>query len=369
MIRGCQGMKDDHGSGSVVAASLLIVLLHLAGCGSAPPLPAPTARVSQPRPSAVTRMPAAGDADGDGIPDADEERLAQRFAPIVYHAPTDPYRPTNVDDFLAATSLGYYDASCGRRRTNYGVVEAQTLGRHVSPETCNRDGAVSSGGTLSLTKRRTFYLADLPAAAQRGSAASERWTTYYHAYPNDRGGVTLQFWRLYAQRTRSLAGVSVSGNGGDWQGLHVVLDGSQRPAEVRLLGDEHLDTYRWEQTTREGDHVIVFADRGSHATLLRGSQHGIRHETWTSPWGGTVRWPDGKVTATGPLVNLGEKTRPLQPFIQYSGLWGDDGIWSPAYHAIDRGADRFITVWCAGHATPGLSADGAMECYPTATTP
>lgn len=372
MIRDGQVMKLGRVAPSAaVSASLLILVgLALAACT---PAPVPVARGAQapPRPRSASAAQAvqASDADGDGIADADEERLAQRFAPVVYHAAGDPHRPTNVDDFLTVTTLVYYDTTCGRRRTNYGQADAGSLARHVAPQECNRNGVVSAGGTLSLTRRRTFYLTDVPPAAQRGGATSDRWATYYHAYRNDRGGVTLQFWRFYPRRTKSLAGVSIGGHGGDWQGLHVVLDGGERPLEVRLLGDEHLETYRWEQATREGDHVVVYAERGSHATTIRGSASGIRHETWTAPRGGVVRWPDGRTTATGPLVNLGEKTRPLQPFIQYSGLWGEEGFWSPAYHAIDRGSDHFIAVWCAGHATPGLGVDGVMECYPTATTP
>jgi hypothetical protein len=78
----------------------------------------------------------------------------------------------------------------------------------------------------------------------------------------------------------------------------------------------------------------------------------IRHETWT---GGKVRWFDGKVTSSGKLINVGEKTRPMnkQVFIQYSGLWGSpgatfisSGYWGPAYNetGMSKDATGFVNV-------------------------
>jgi hypothetical protein len=60
----------------------------------------------------------------------------------------------------------------------------------------------TSDGTRSDHKHRTFYLKDLNSEDQKGSTDSREWTTYYHAYPNDVGGVTIQYWNFYASIVR-----------------------------------------------------------------------------------------------------------------------------------------------------------------------
>src|SRR3954470_14838247 len=50
----------------------------------------------------------AADADGDGLADTCETMLGARFAPIVYHSNDESNFPTNVDAFLASTSLNFY---------------------------------------------------------------------------------------------------------------------------------------------------------------------------------------------------------------------------------------------------------------------
>ena len=72
----------------------------------APPGPAPTLTCLTP-PGAP-----ASDGDGDGIADACEQALAEKFAPIIYHSSDESNYPTNVDLFLRNTSLWFYDDAC-----------------------------------------------------------------------------------------------------------------------------------------------------------------------------------------------------------------------------------------------------------------
>src|SRR4051794_25746050 len=50
--------------------------------------------------SETTESP--GDADEDGLNDAQEDFLAERFAPIVFHGERETTYPTNVDVWLAS---------------------------------------------------------------------------------------------------------------------------------------------------------------------------------------------------------------------------------------------------------------------------
>jgi hypothetical protein len=47
------------------------------------------------------------DGDGDGLTDAFEQRLVERYAPVVYHSNHESNYPTNVGDFLSQTTLWF----------------------------------------------------------------------------------------------------------------------------------------------------------------------------------------------------------------------------------------------------------------------
>ncbi|MGH7498916.1 MAG: hypothetical protein ACREL3_08705 [Gemmatimonadales bacterium] len=300
------------------------------------------------------------DQDGDGLPDSREDALARRFAPIVYHERSELHKPTNVDAFLRRVKLAYYDDDCKPDlKLELSVVTQEQLLTPWQLPTCGSSYVVRADGTRSRRKQHTYFLEDVETPADRaGSSDPSEWTTYVHAYPNDQGGVTLQYWRVYAYN-----GLFPE-HGGDWEGIHVVLDGRDRPVRVRLLGHRDIEELppalmAWERLDA-GDHPVIFADRGGHTSDAAGDWKGQRQETWQ----------------VGGLVNVGEKSRPLngQEFIRYSGLWGTPGTfyetggyWGPAYN--ETGMDEetgFITAWCEGMRDPGKVVDGVRECYPTA---
>jgi hypothetical protein len=330
----------------------------------------------------------AADGDHDGLPDPCEDALAQRFAPVVVHSTDESNLPTNVDAFLRETSLAFHDDSCGDAPDTV-VARAPTeadLGHRQMASRCQAKGEqVTSSGSRSLHKHRTFYLADVGGDERRGSGDSRDWTTYVHAYPNDVGGVTLQYWRFYAYND------AFNNHGGDWEGLHIVLDPHATVVSVRLL--QHGGSV--DLTPRDlewvGTHVIVFSEGGGHATRQSGvgilardcdldpcvvSLDDRASYIWQETWlGGKVSWPDGTVTSGGGLVNMGEKSAPLngQLFVQYSGLWGSPGIfywssgyWGPSYNETGMTADGFISSWCAGMAG---ALDRRRECWPADSEP
>jgi hypothetical protein len=324
------------------------------------------------------------DRDHDGLDDACEDQLAAQFAPVVIHSSAEPNFPTDVDDFLTRTSLSFRDDGCSEGDHTVLDAPAQgTLLHHEATSSCGAT-AVMSDGSRSLRKHRTFFLGDVAAPVRRGSADSQHWTTYVHAYPNAEGGVTLQYWRFYAFNEALMA------HGGDWEGEHVVLRADGAVARVRLLGHTSIDERSPSEMTWEGTHPVVYSDVGSHtsrptgdgivasgcprgrtcAVSLGDARTFVRQETWA---GGDVTWPDGRVTPGGGLLNVGEKTSPMngQQFIRYSGLWGSpgtfyasSGYWGPAYNETSMRPDGFVEAWCDGMAGP---LDRAKECWATHT--
>ena len=166
------------------------------------------------------------DVDDDKITDTCEQTLAEKYAPIVYHSSDESNYPTNVDWLLQKTAL--YFNSVTKSELDRKIIDkpsqAALLGQKV--EISNTPSiTVDSDGTRSERKETSFYLEDVAEGFRRGSTNSQEWTTYFHAYPNDIQGITIQYWRFYAYND------AVNNHGGDWEGIHIVLDENLRPAQ------------------------------------------------------------------------------------------------------------------------------------------
>lgn len=337
------------------------------------------------------------DLDRDGLPDSLEQELAEKYAPIVIHDPKEPNLPTNVKLFLPQTELWFYDDQCKPKRVKISDTFGQTIPHRRQPACVASEGQFDSHGTRSRDKQRSFFLRLASESPRRGSVDPRNWTTYYHAYPNDGGGVTIQYWRFYAYNTGMIFGfkTSLGSHEGDWEAIHIVLDARHQPLVARFLGHRSISTEPWSALLKEGDHLLVKSEKGGHTSRPMEKADAqrignfIRQETWS---GGLVDWPanhplrprDSTRSTGGALVNIGEKTAPMNgvEFIQYSGLWGNrksggflsglrSGYWGPAYNETGMEGD-FITAWCGGMTeilkARLLVADGETlrECYPTA---
>ena len=308
------------------------------------------------------------DRDGNGLPDELELRLANQFAPIVFYDPDEPNLPTRVDQFLKMTQLWFFSKYCSQQQVLIGATDGSIPRNTVS--SCRVPGeTVDSYGTRSASKTSTFYLSNVSTEARRGSEDPQNWVTYVHSYPNEAGGVTLQYWRFYPFNTSYWFGVHLEGgdHGGDWEAIHVVLGPGPgyAPLEVRLLGHRDLSTVPWSRVIHEGTHPLIVCAKGSHTSeLATPSQLAhrsglVEQQSWT---GGTVRWPGRAAPQpSGPLVLLGQKTRPMpgMEWIQYSGLWGTrekagvlpvyrSGYWGPAFNETGIRSDGFFSAWCEG---------------------
>lgn len=160
---------------------------------------------------ALTQAAESEDLDHYGLPDALEQQLAERYAPVVYHVSDEPNLPTDAGLFLHTAELWYYDPNCRPVSRRISSLMEGTVPRlHMDP-CCQGDPPVDSWTTRSAAKTRTFYLKDLPPNDRRGSSDPAWWTTYFHAYPNNLGGVTIQYWRFYSYNTSEFLGHTAEG--------------------------------------------------------------------------------------------------------------------------------------------------------------
>ncbi len=343
-------------------------------------------------------LPAPQDLDQDGIPDGLEQELAERHAPLLLMDPNEPNLPMDVHRFLASTELWSYEESCAPARTLISAAfrELRTTNRF---ESCN-GLSMTSHGTRSFGKRRTFYLRPVNVAIRKGSASPLEWATYFHAYRNESRGITVQYWRFYAYNTGYWRGMEIpaASHEGDWEAIHVVLGPppSFNPVLIRLLGHQKIESHAWRDVIATGGHAVIGVEKGGHTSVLANRADLARlsaflqHESWT---GGRVCWPSKNrnaggdtVSSGGPLRNLGEKTSPMKgmEFLLYTGLWGSreaglfgyyrSGYWGPAMNETSMRRDGFIAAWCEGMAEPakeiGYRDIGLVkECFPTQAVP
>jgi hypothetical protein len=332
----------------------------------------------------------AADADGDGLDDALEDALAERFAPIVFHGEGETSFPVDVDWWLQHTHLSVVDRSggAGSRRVLTGPLGQRQLLDHGLRR---GEAAMSSSGTRSRGKRVSFYLETVRDSVRPKDLRPEDWVTYVHSYPNDLGGVSLQYWRAYAWNDARVLGLDL-GHGGDWEAVVLHLDDEQKVRQMLYL--DHRGMVDWGNAVRwDGTHPLVWSEEGGHSSCpdsrrMR-SVRFIRQETWT---GGIVaRWEGTVLGKSGGLRNVGEKMRPRngQVFIQYSGLWGSpgrlfmtSGYWGPAFNETDarcrdgaaaykayfrrpaaspRCTPIFLRAWCDRMQFDALERN--VECY------
>lgn len=330
------------------------------------------------------------DADGDGLPENCEQMLAEKFAPVVYHSSEERYFPFRVDSYLRQSSLWFYDETCSPllRSEIRPAPTPEQLVRASWPAVCLSRLPAAANSTRSQAKRSTFYLADPPEDSRAGSRNTADWITYFHAYPNQLNGVTLQYWRFYAWHE------GAGSHGGDWVSLYLVLDSTLQPLHLAYRQDQTLKTVPWHALEKESEQrVRVYSEAASHQIFLKAGEvradgckglgglficrvqpdkpetH-IRQETHT---GGRVRWFSGEISQTGALVNLGQRSQPLNGnlWLQYSGLWGtrdkegdESGDWGPAFQATDMLSNGYLNAWAIGMRQPTRA-----EAYPLSVSP
>ncbi len=238
---------------------------------------------------------ASGDADRDGLPDAQEEELARRFAPVVVLDAADWNRPASIPWVLARE-------------------------RFI-------DGEQPAALYASLTPAMPERGAPFAGPTRKGSDDPADWTTYVHVYPRADGGTNIQYWFYYPYND----GPSLFDHESDWEHVTVRLDRMGSPAGVYLARHEENNpgAYRaWSRVRREGDHPVVFSARGSHATYA---------DEGDLPWFESIGSCDDLERCQGPvwrtwegggLQDLGERERPrvLPEVMGYRGRWGAGGI-------------------------------------------
>lgn len=276
----------------------------------------------------------AADHDQDGLPDAVEDALLARYAPIVLIHPSEPALPASTDWLLARSEL---EPAPGPRTR---VLAASVLGLLAWPQPVEHPAA-------RLRPR---------ARDRAGSSVPADWVTYGHAFRSEGGGVLLQYWFFYPFNDA----YGLFDHEGDWEHVTVRLGPTLAPEGAWYA--RHHDArpgvwFDWAALSREGEHPVVLAARGTHASYAKLAELPGWERTCgtTSPaaaaaggcgvwrtWGGD----------TGGVVNVGERAAPRVPFVAWPGRWGATGRLGLDSRSGPPPGPAFQAGWCSG-AAPG----------------
>lgn len=374
----------------VVAVTLLLLLsspsfaqeprnLPILGDEDEPRRPAGPRRELEP-PTVPVIRPTAADKDADGLDDALEERLLQKFAPVFRFDSREDTFPSTVEDFLAQSVLMFSHVGC-RDHIVLGPGELST--RSLVRQTHNFSCDHSRGSTSSTTPIRPyasfrveFFYIDLircpghrslceqRAASECGADAECRRTFVIRclaggyvstwAHPCTDSGITRGVQNV--SRLQAYAGVAPStlvpnaieirvrlfypastltkaGYGyheGDFEGAAVHVTRDEQIHTVRYFNHDgakytYANPERWFQTRPEivdGTHVVVYVAAQSHAAYPHAGEAGRGLIKPTDYHRGNHRF---SFPTQGRIVNVGSSRYPFPGFgwLEFSGFWGE----------------------------------------------
>ena len=266
------------------------------------------------------------DLDSDGLDDAREQALAQKFAPQVrlYPAPDEWTRPTNVEWLLARSWMRFDHPHCPDHQvlaTGAGTQSNLAAQSHRTDNIiCGHTSTVySSGGA-----HPEFFLQQPDHASHSGSANSADWRMYVHTKPSTlaTGGVDIQYWFLYAYDFTSLD----ANHEADWEHITVTADSAGNFVSAWYAQHNGGTRYGAAALRWSGTHPVVYASLGTHASYPSAGSFYVSESglTDTTADGGPI-W-DGAAS----FINVGEKAHPMngQGFIRYGGRWGEIGAFA-----------------------------------------
>lgn len=294
--------------GRLVGASALAVCVVIAGAFVTPARAETPAQAAKPARAATAAAAPAPlvfvDADHDGIDDALEQSLAEKFAPVIFMEPGEENYPVNVDWHLQRGFLWYHEdclecigecfdcddeaapapAPIGDQATLIGAPwvhpdsfgtchdetgqgshcgEGESAHRRISTVARDPDGE----GPTGYSDQTSFFIPDLADQYHIGSLTPDDWVTYFHCYPTADGGAVIQYWHTFARND-----FPFDDHGGDWDAsIQVQLDGDFNLTNVwfsRHNDDSPGTSIPADQLTLyQGTHTQVTIDGGGHASF------------------------------------------------------------------------------------------------------
>lgn len=271
----------------------------------------------------------------------DEGLLALRFRPALYFAPKEPWRPLEIERFLAERGPGSAThRRCIPRRFKADPCHvADAPGDLRAPWSYLDLRGSRSSGRDAISPHLAECGNPRAAVALRDCDRGPRTAIYYNATVTAKR-VYLDYW--WFMRFNEFA----PDHEGDWEGVTVALTRDALPAIDHVAFSAHGRSYRYPAgvATFEGEHVRVYLARGSHAAYPRPCASGCRQTGGRRlperEFPGGVPWPanaDGECLAACVLPLPEHDRDPAVHRAENAASWaGWNGRWGIP-RAVHRG--------------------------------
>lgn len=255
-------------------------------------------------------------------PPRTDEHLLRRFEPVLRFTKGEHFFPMDVERYIKQCSLWVQQPETPRRRIwpegevtldklaearDYGddavfylkFIEPVGLGKALTTQLGNEErfkggnGRLARVGYLSRFIDALFSLSLLARGRIKGDTAISAIRTYsqlqaereqYHYYGRvlrRDGWIVLQYWFFYAFNNWRSGFYGANDHEADWEMICVYLyeeDGDVKPEWVAYASHDFSGDdlrRRWDdpELTKEGEHPVVYAGAGSHASYFQAGEY------------------------------------------------------------------------------------------------
>jgi len=251
----------------------------------------------------------------------------RRFAPAVWLAKGESFRPMSAHRFIKASRLRWsHDSGCfddtvdatpsaGRMSGRHGRVYRHR-GKSTWYHGCNHGGRFYKSTEWTPPRRGSvadenegFFL-DLPDGRHHGGGIGSP------AYVQRVGGHgrTLLYWFAYGWNQATLG----ANHEGDWERIAVRRGSDGQPHKVTFWRHKGPCYLPWRRIQRYRGHPIVFSAKGTHASYARAGKHKVVLDNlpdWTDHTSRGKQWKTWQ--------HLKRVKR--QTWWGYGGAWGETG--------------------------------------------
>jgi len=260
-----------------------------------------------------------------GFAAADDQQLAEQYAPIMYFTADEKCYPVDISYALNISNL-------------YQVGNPTPIATFpISPLILDQ---YTTDNYFLDNQRGTVAVGDNGIENDYQSKMNALgFKVYAHV---DTTANAIQYWFFYA-----FNGGTLNRHEGDWEMIQVVLSNSQ-PSSVMFSQHYSGQSALWRQVDKDGTHVKVYVGQGSHANYLK-------------PYSGKIGLASDEVSDNGkilkpyPFASDGYTVEPLdsQPWLSFAGHWG-------FYGSSDSQAAETAILGEAGPNGPKFREGGAM---------
>lgn len=240
------------------------------------------------------------DSDNDGISDAKESELANRYVPVLQFKAGENFFPVDINYHV--------DNAVLKLRSGDNVVVVDS-----SP----------SVDEISTYTDENYFLENIlgnftEIASDYGEKKDSLGYTVYARVTMQFGSMIVQYWFFYAYNDSP-----VNQHEGDWEMIEIPLDNSEEP--ISAVYSQHMQGQRavWGDVEKlDATHPVVYVARGSHANYFRPYQGKLGLENDDVGADGTAIKPtDVNLVLLG---ELGVGNHPAsQNWLEFGGRWGD----------------------------------------------